>query len=246
MNCRLVSIALMFFVVTSGMAVLTARAAASWPTLPSVPVTIRLVNGTATYYVATLSNVPSGFDVSDGVYPDWCVDKRYNAVRDASFEVLLYSSLDSPPSLEPHWDMVNYILNHEQGGMIDVQDAIWYFIKMGSVGWWPGATPSATSVAIVNDALANGTGFVPGQGELLAVAALPLVSPNQITIIELRIPVVPVSVPVGGYSFSIVKASTEANNVAGFLPYLTLILVLTVLLVEFRRVSLAVGKKRKK
>jgi hypothetical protein len=230
MNCRLLHFILIVFVMTSGMFLSTAKAT-PWLNLPSVPVTIKLVNGTTSYYVATLSNVPVGYDVANGVYPNWCVDRRYITIRDASIEVLLYSSLGSPANLEPHWDMVNYILNHKQGSMMDIQDAIWYFVKMGSMGWWPGSAPSATSLAIVNDALANGMGYMPSQDELLAVICYPPTTPTQITIIETKRPV-----SVGGSSYSMEKT----NNAGHLMPYLTSITILAVFLVEFRRKT---GKK---
>ena len=225
MNRRLLHIILIVFALTSGIFMSTAKAA-PWPNLPSVPVTMKLVNGTTSYYVATLSNIPVGYDVANGAYPNWCVDRRYITVRDTNIEVLLYSSLSSPANLEPHWDMVNYILNHKQGNMTDIQDAIWYFIKMGSMGWWPGSAPSATSLAIVNDALANGMGYIPSKDELLAIICYPPTTPTQITIIETKRPV-----PVGGYSYSMGKT----NNARHLMPYLTSITILTVFLVEFKR-----------
>ena len=55
---------------------------------------------------------------------------------------------------------------------------------------------SATAMAIVNDALANGNGFIPQIGELMAVICVPVILlPEpvfvQISIIELLDPVVP-------------------------------------------------------
>jgi hypothetical protein len=225
MNGKLLHFILVVFVVSSGMVLLPTAKATPPPNLPSVPVTIKLVNGTTSYYVATLSNVPVGYDVANGVYANWCVDKRYTVIRNTSIEVQLYSSLGSPPNLEPQWDMVNYILNHKQGAMMDIQDAIWYFIKMSSVGWWPGSAPSATSLAIVSDALANGGGYVPGQGELLAVVCYPTTA-TQITIIEIRRPIL----SVGGYSYS-----TGESAYGHLMPYLTSLMILAVFLVEFRR-----------
>jgi hypothetical protein len=88
--------------------------------------------------------------------------------------------------------MVNYILNHKQGEMADIQQAIWYFINM--VGNY---SPSrASAMNIVNDALANGNGFVPQTGEIMAAICVPVVLfPEplfvQISIIELLDPVIP-------------------------------------------------------
>jgi hypothetical protein len=76
--------------------------------------------------------------------------------------------------------------------MTDIQKAIWYFINM--VGNY--SPSSATAMAIVNDALANGNGFIPQTGEIIAVICVPVILlPEpvfvQISIIELLDPVVP-------------------------------------------------------
>jgi|SRR5271157_7693 len=230
MKGRLLLSILIVFVVSSGMFLSTAKASVA-PKLPSVAVNMTVVNGTATYYVASLSNVSMGYDVTNGAYADWCVDRRYTAVRGSSIQVLLYSSLTPPANLSSQrWDMVNYILNHKQGGRMDIQNAIWYFVKMGGVGWWNGSSPSTTSLAIVGDALAHGTGYVPGPGGLLAVICLPLIQ-TQITVIEFKLASAP-STPVGGYSYSI----TETNSNRNFMPYLAFMYtVLAAVLVAFKR-----------
>lgn len=218
---------LIVFMVSSGIFLSTAKASVTLK-LPSVAVTMTVVNGTASYYVASFNNVSVGYDIANGAYTDWCVDRRYTAVRGPSIQVLLYSSVAPPANLSSQrWDMVNYILNHKQGGMMDIQNAIWYFVKMGSVGWWNGSSPSATSMAIVSDAVAHGNGYVPGPGGLLAVICLPLTL-TQITVIEFKLWMV----TVGGYSYSIAETNTNGK----FVPYLASIYtVLAVLLVGFRR-----------
>jgi hypothetical protein len=227
MKGKLLLYILMVFVVSPGMFLSTAKASTA-PKLPSVAVTMTVVNGTASYYVASLSNVPLGYDVANGVYTDWCVDRRYTTVRGSNIQVVLYSSVAPPANLSSQrWDKVNYILNHKQGGMMDIQNAIWYFVKMGGVGWWNGSSPSATSLATVSDALAHGNGYVPGPGGLLAVICLPLTQ-TQITVIEFQLKI---PVPVGGYSYSIAKTNSTGN----FMPYLASMTVLPVLLVVFKR-----------
>ncbi|HJX23553.1 MAG TPA: hypothetical protein VJ574_03980 [Candidatus Bathyarchaeia archaeon] len=98
--------------------------------------------------------------------------------RNTDIDVFLYSSLH-PPKIEfsginltaQRWDMVNYILNHKHSGeRIDVQNALWHFVNVsGSFAM----TPSATSLAIIADAEANGTGFIPATGQVVAVLAVP-------------------------------------------------------------------------
>jgi hypothetical protein len=161
--------------------------AAPFPNLPPGQVTLQVADDTDSYFISTLSGVPAGFDVADGVYPGWCVDRRYDIPRGTDVLVTLYSSLSPPAALASQdWDMVNYILNNKQGVMMDIQNAIWYFVKMDGVGWGS-ITPSVTAEAIVDDAIANGDGFVPGEGDILAIICLPETD-TQITIIEIEVP----------------------------------------------------------
>jgi hypothetical protein len=228
---RLLCFILIVVVASSGVRLSTVSAA-TWPNLPSVAVTMNVVNGTASYYVATFSNVPAGYDVANGVYANWCVDRRYTNVRGINIQVLLYSSLAPPGNLSSQrWDMVNYILNHKQGAVKDIQDALWYFVKMGGVGWWSGSAPSATSQAIVAEALANGNGYVPGPGGLLGAICYPPSTQAQITIIGIIRPQLPVY-PLGGYSYSL---AVRPSNFERLVPYLASMMILAALLVGFRR-----------
>ncbi|MBT0159180.1 hypothetical protein G4O51_04265 [Candidatus Bathyarchaeota archaeon A05DMB-2] len=171
----------------SGIVIATVTAD-TWPSLPSTPVTMHVITGTSSYLITTLSNVPPGYDVSNGVYAGWCIDRSTTISNDTTHQIMLYSSLNPPVEFQGMpWDMVNYILNHKQGSMEDIQDAIWYFIKMDGIGWWSGSTQSATAEAIVADALANGSGYVPGAGEVVAVICDPT-DCAQKSIIEVRKP----------------------------------------------------------
>lgn len=159
--------------------------------LPPDPVRMEAFNGTKTYFNTKLSDVPSGYTVLNGTYPGWCIDQLTVMARSpAQHSVLLYSSLNPPVNLaNESWSMVNYILNHKQGGMWDVQGAIWYFINMAG-NYSP---PSRVSQAIIKDALANGAGFVPAETQLLAVicypkTVVPARNDTQISIIEVTIP----------------------------------------------------------
>lgn len=77
------------------------------------------------------------------------------------------------------WDMVNYILNHKQGSVTDVQEAIWYFIDGG------GMPSTSEGQAMVNEALMYGEGFVPGPGQVIAVIC-DAGEEEQITFIEVK------------------------------------------------------------
>jgi hypothetical protein len=161
--------------------------------LLSTPVMIEVIDGTESYFNTTLSGVPSGYDVTNGTYLGWCIDITRNMARSpATHEVTLYSSINPPGAFaKQSWSMVNYILNHKQGTADDIQQAIWYFINFDG-----NCTPTSTvASAIVNDARANGTGFVPAYGQTIAVICNPVIlfpgEEVQISIIELSNTVIP-------------------------------------------------------
>jgi hypothetical protein len=123
----------------------------------------------------------------------------------ATHEVFLYSSLNPPGELASEsWDMINYVLNHKEGSVQDIQQAIWYFMRMDGQ-----YNPSSVKAwALINDALKNGAGFVPGHGEVTAVICYPtILFPNQpdvqISIIEVEVE----RVTVGEYSSSFAVTS---------------------------------------
>ena len=110
----------------------------------------------------------------------------------AKHEIHVYSSICPPGELAVEkWDMVNYVLNHKQGTAEDVQQAIWYFVNMDG-----GFTPDrAVAWTMVNDALANGEGFMPAYGDIVAVICYPAImfpgEEVQISIAEVGYPIIP-------------------------------------------------------
>ena len=155
-----------------------ANADPPYPRLPKQPVT-----ATVSWYenlpdiidiMAILSNVPSGYDVVDGVYTGWCVDKLGIYVYSDDL-VYLYSSLNVPnvDQLDMRdWNRINYVLNNVAPGATsaDIQQAIWAFETIGGGAYTP-TRPLA--LAMVADALANGGDFVPTRGEYVAVILYP-------------------------------------------------------------------------
>jgi hypothetical protein len=153
------------FLVLSGILMITV-AANAWPNLPSKQVQLTVVDGTDSYWISTLSGVPTGFDVSNGVYAGWCTDRSVTMTRSVSHNVTLYSSLSPPSALSSiNWIAINYILNHKQGAMMDIQQAIWHFTDAFS-------PISITAQAMVDAANANPT-YDPTTGEVLAIICLP-------------------------------------------------------------------------
>jgi hypothetical protein len=154
--------------------------------LPKSQILIDVFSGTDSFFNVSLSGILDGYDVTNGSYRAWCVDRRYGRPY-FPFQAYLYSSCDPPPIDQPidlanqRWDMVNYVLNHKQGIAADVQQAIWYFVNFRSDYNYTPTRP--TAIAIVEDAKQNGTGFIPHIGQIIAVIIYP-VSFIQLSVIE--------------------------------------------------------------
>ena len=180
-------IPLLAVLMMSTVAIAPVFAPATWPNLPSTHVHLTVVYGSSSYFVATLSGVPAGYDVHNQNYPCWCVDRSVTMTRSVSHSVYLYSSLSGAlpaPISSIHWDAINYILNHKQGSMTQIQEAIWHFTNNFS----PSASHTA-AWAMINAAEAN-EGYVPGPGGILAVICYNQAGAAHVqnTIIELRVP----------------------------------------------------------
>jgi hypothetical protein len=159
--------------------------APTWPNLPATQVQLTVVNGTTSYFISTLSGVPAGFAVHNGDYPGWCVDRSVVMIRSVSHNVMLYSSLSLPFPVNNNTVIaINYILNHKQGNMMDIQDAIWHFTD----NYTPPGGFSAAAQAMIDAADAN-PNYDPMTGAVLAVVCLPQNDRGaQTSIIELGIP----------------------------------------------------------
>ncbi|HID31008.1 MAG TPA: T9SS type A sorting domain-containing protein [Desulfobacterales bacterium] len=148
--------------------------------LPTDPVTIQVGRFGSSLWRTILSDVPPGYDVINGEYLGWCMNKDASIEAGTSYTVTLYSSYDpSMPSylFDEDWDKINYILNHKQGSFEDIQTAIWHFFNELDLDndlpvnfggrWFP--KDIHTVQAIVDDANQYGAGFVPRPGQVMAV-----------------------------------------------------------------------------
>jgi hypothetical protein len=133
------------------------------------------------YVSMTFSNIADGSSLLNNIsYTGLCADLEgyildfpsYNA----TYQVQFLSSTDNSTFAGRPWDKINYILNNtSQYNWLDVQTAIWQLI-------YPDTSPPSpydcnvnqTNVLnIVNDANANGGGFIPGNGDLFAIIISP-------------------------------------------------------------------------
>ena len=138
--------------------------------LPTVPVTMTVYdNGVISYFDTYLSNVPPGYDVTNGgPYLGWCCQTAAGIPRGVGHQVMLYSSYDPamPASfMTVNWYKINYILNHKIGSEMEISIALWYFS-----GDWPWGMPP-NSQMMVNNANLNGETFIPVPGEVIAILA---------------------------------------------------------------------------
>jgi hypothetical protein len=163
----------------------TTTFAAGLLSLPADPVVVThgLWNdGVASTIDVTLSSVPPGYNVTNGIYAGWCVEDNHQSDAPPGSSVTLLDSTDEDPLVcapggfaDVPWDHLNYLLNHQQGtqGDIpatieDVQAALWIVAGTDDPGneTFP-VTPEVND--LVTDVVLNGTGFTPESGDVAAV-----------------------------------------------------------------------------
>lgn len=159
--------------------------------LPGEPVTMTVSDGSVSYFDIYLTNVPEGFDVTNGYYVGWCADRSVKMPRDEQLVVRLWNSYDPMlpyPLREKNWSKVNYILNHKDDATkIEIQGAIWFLLND-----YPAEISLLSTKAqdLVNSA--DGL-FVPKAGEWIAILAEPLQMkaypwPFQFAFLQVRLP----------------------------------------------------------
>jgi len=125
--------------------------------------------GASSYWDIDLSGVPTGYDVWDGKWRGWCAEQFVYMYPEHDYQVTLWSTCD--PLLPGRcgapadWAYVNYLLNHKASGAttLQIEQAIWYLMHNGDYPSDPVAK------AMVDDALANGQGWLPRHGDWIAV-----------------------------------------------------------------------------
>jgi hypothetical protein len=129
------------------------------------------------YFDITFSGVPADSDIRNVMYTGWCVDPYSGPppFDDQIGPVQLYSTYGTlPPAAGAvRWDRINYLINHKNNQPNSaIQPAIWYLITGDRVAWdrqgWACPVGGACD-SLVQDAIANGTNFVPGPGQRVAV-----------------------------------------------------------------------------
>lgn len=123
-------------------------------------------------WTLTLSKVPDGYDVWDGAWKGWCVEKTVYMTPNVTYTAKLVSSQDTANlpdrAKNVNWQLVNYLLNHKKAGATysDIQNAIWYLLGYITYPTDPDAQ------AMILDAQTNGKTFRPTYGDDIAVIFL--------------------------------------------------------------------------
>ncbi len=140
--------------------------------LPSTNVPTQFIYSKPSAYdrLATLTNVPPGYTVTNLQYRAWCVE--YGTLDPTGFySASSYYSYGAPDPRFPHrsYNQVNYILNNKTNASLrDIQLAIWTVL---------GTDPSvfgspdnlATYQQLTNNATLYGADFVPGPNQISGV-----------------------------------------------------------------------------
>ena len=158
------------------------------------------IPGAQSFFVSTLSGVPSGYDVTNGDYLGWCIDLTHDGIPVGSMNVKLISSCNIPAMYmgevwaTENWNKVNYILNNKpeivnNGDILDIQMAIWNFVDNipGEGDNDPYHDPSPDCLALISAANSFGATFVPDVGQVVAVICYTEID-TQLTIIEVEVP----------------------------------------------------------
>ena len=159
------------------------RAHSPYCTLPTNQIAFSAVPGSSSFALATLGQIPDGLTLTNGTYNGWCVQFLDQLEPGHAYDAFVFpsDSANLPPSLQTvAWDKINYLINHKQGAMEDIQDAIWTLL-----GDPIDHAISAVAQAMVDDALANGAGFSPAPGQFEAIIVEPVIENIQRLIIEM-------------------------------------------------------------
>ncbi|RNI11992.1 SdrD B-like domain-containing protein, partial [Methanohalophilus portucalensis] len=158
--------------------------------IPSAIITVEaktIPGSNGNYFDIQLSDVPAGYDISNGTWTGWCTDSEVFITPETSYDSNVYCSENSsmPPYAndDEQWDKVNYVINRYREGAYDsqlsstskadwkeVQAAIWNLTDTDPEykGFF-----TTESQYIINDANVNGTGFCPGDNDIAIVVIDP-------------------------------------------------------------------------
>lgn len=135
---------------------------------------------TDSYVEVTLSNIETGFEFTNGVFPSNCADHATPIYVNHSYDMNVYSSLypDQLPvfAQSDKWEKINWLYNHldwyENIHWYDLQGFIWLFDEPAWDGQANGSMPALTELSqqMKADADQYGVGYkVPPGGNYVVV-----------------------------------------------------------------------------
>jgi hypothetical protein len=155
----------------------------SWPELPNSAVTLRITSGAYDVPISiTLSNVPSGYDITNATYTGWCIGLLVSIRNEIDYSATVNASSIQNKTM----NQINYILNHKQGTSQDVQAAMWLILGFNAdqIKTYGNIVVTSTALTMYRNALRYGGCFSPGSGEIVALICF--VKGYQTTIIEVE------------------------------------------------------------
>ena len=127
-----------------------------------------VVDGNESYFIITLSNVSDGSALGNKDYWGWCFEKAVSMTREQIHPVRLCHSFDPDmPEAFKHanWTLINFIINRDDlYPTEDIQEAIWAILEGNT-------TVSLGAQTVIADATTQGSSYLPGNGDYLAVLA---------------------------------------------------------------------------
>lgn len=205
-------------------AVPTAHAAVTVNLPPGLVTAASTWNAAGEVFSTTLSGFGAGYDVVSGVpYVGWCVERNSGPAPSTGgpYSVTLYSSYGSLPAnlttwggTPIPWDKINWLLNNKgSNGTSTISKAIWSLVEGQD-----NSAGDAAALALTNAANANGAGFQPGNGQIVAVilsngTGINTTNDNwQENIIEVRLSI-PTAVTLSSFDAASASSGLGSNSV---------------------------------
>ena len=153
-------------------------------------------NTSNSYVEVTLSDIPEGYEIINGIYPSSCADHSTPIFTGLPYEMNVYSSLypDQLPTFaqSDKWEKINWLYNHldwYQGyKWYDIQGFIWLYDDPAWDGLANGTMPALTQLSqqMKADADQYGVGYkVPLGGSYVVVFIPP--GDNDVPLIQTMI-----------------------------------------------------------
>ena len=166
---------------------------APWMNIPTnATYTITALPSTLGGYVdATLSNIPIGYDITNGVYGSNCADHTTGIQMNVSYNMSVYSSLylETIPlfARSDKWSKINWLFNnldhYPTHQWYDIQGFIWLYDNPVWNGVAGSSIPPLTALSqtMKADADLYGVNYSPLPGGWAAIIFIPEGTPNNAT-----------------------------------------------------------------